>query len=139
MRLATLLLLLPAPALLADEAEPKDPKAPVAREIKVTSGLPVRKGLLDKPTKITSAAELAKEVPNKDAQAAIAKQVDFKKEYLLLFAWSGSGGDRINFKVEKGKGGPEVVFAYTRGFTRDLRRHGKLFAVPNKTTYRMGK
>src|SRR5262245_2630941 len=47
----------------------------------------------NKPTKITSAQELAKAFPDKEAQVKIAKQVDFIKDYLLYFRWTGSGGD----------------------------------------------
>jgi len=134
MRLACFVLLSCVPTLLAD---PAVPKAPAAREIKLTGlRLPARPGGLTKPTKISSEADLAKAVPDKDARAAIAKQVDFKSEYLLLFAWSGSGGDRLSFRLDKDKN--EAIFASSRGRTRDLRRHVKLFAFPNKTTYRLG-
>jgi hypothetical protein len=63
--------------------------------------------------------------------------VDFKKEYLLLFRWSGSGRDRITPSVEKGKKGDEAVFTYQMGKTRDLRFHARLFAVPVGMEYRV--
>jgi len=136
------LVMAPLAAVLAadDKAEPADPKAPKAREID-TKGmkLPTVRGGLDKPTKVTSAADLAKLVPDEDAQKAITKNVDFKKEYLVVFAWSGSGGDKVSFETKKGKEGEEAVFTYKRGLTRDLRGHFKVFALPNKTTYNMAK
>lgn len=138
MRLIVIGLFLVAPLLLADDVEPKDPNAPVARAID-TAGLklPGRRGALDRPTKITTQEELKSAIPDADTRAALLKKVDLKKEYLLLFAWSGSGGDRVSLKVGKGKSGPEAVFSYARGRTRDLRQHAKLFAIPAKTTYRM--
>jgi len=83
-----------------------------------------------KPAKITSAGELAKLVPEKEIQARLLKEVDFKQEYLLVFAWSGSGEDNLSMKVEKGKDGDEAVFSYKRGVTLDLRRHLHIFAIP---------
>ena len=55
----------------------------------------------------------------------------------MFFAWAGSGRDKIDFKVEKGKKGPEVVFTYERGLTKDLRRHYHLYAVPKDATWRV--
>jgi hypothetical protein len=133
MNLYVAILLLNAPAL-PDAPEPApDVKA---RELKIERGtLPVKKeGRLGEPTKITSKKELADAVPDKDAAASITKQVDFGKEFVVLFAWSGSGGDRLTMNQDKG-----VVFTLKRGLTRDLRSHSKVFALPRGTKYRMGK
>ena len=51
---------------------------------------------LGKPTVITSEEELAKAIADKDAQAAIKKQVDFKTQQVVFFSWSGSGGDKLS-------------------------------------------
>src|SRR5262245_28054084 len=67
-----------------------------------------------KPTRITTAEELAKAVPDKEWRDRIARQVDFAREQLLFVAWSGSGGDKLSFRVEAGKKGPVVVFGHTR-------------------------
>ena len=53
-------------------------------------------------------------------------EIDFKKEKLVLFTWSGSGGDKINPTGDTKK----VTFNYSGGLTFDLREHVKLFAVP---------
>jgi hypothetical protein len=136
MRLAALTLLLAAPALVAAPVEKKPAKEPEPREIKLKGvKLPVRTEPLDKPVKVTDKEELAKAVPDKDAQAAIAKQVDFKKEYVLLFAWSGSSGDRLTMSAEKG----EVTFTFKHGLVSDFRPHAQLYALPAKMTYRMAK
>ena len=133
MRLSLCALLLVVPAILADEVEPKDRK-PAAREIKV-EGLPAGQGELKEPAKIASKDDLEKLVSDKELREKILKQVDLKKEYLLLFQWSGSGQDKLEMKEEKGT----VTFSYVRGRTRDLRRHARLFALPLKTGYKMGK
>jgi hypothetical protein len=91
----------------------------------------------DKPTMITDVEGLAKVFPDEDLQRRLKKEVDFKKQKLLFFAWSGSGGDRLTYKVERGEKGPEVVFLYKRGLTRDLRHHRHLFAVPKDAAWRV--
>lgn len=131
MRLAALMMVCAA-VVVAQDPEPKDIKA---RELKIKNlrieGTEAGKV---KPTKIANAEELAKAVSNKETQDAIKKEVDFTKEYVLLFTWGGSGGDKLDFKVE----GTEAVFSVKRGLTRDLRRHVKLYAIPAKMTHKMG-
>ena len=105
------------------------------RELKVEKGtLPTAEGALADPKKITSKEELEKAVTDADAAAAIAKQVDFKNEVVLLFAWSGSGGDKLTMTEKKG-----AVFTLKRGLTRDLRMHTKVFALPKSLKYSMSK
>lgn len=132
MRLSLFVVLLAVPFAVAEEPEPKDKKV-VAREIEV-KGLPSARGPLGQPVKITSKEELDKAV-GKELSETIAKQVDLKKEFLLLFQWAGSGGDRLTLKQDK----DSVSFDYLRGRTRDLRMHAKLFALPNKTEYKLPK
>ena len=43
--------------------------------------------------------------------------------------------DKLEMKEEKGA----ATFNYVRGRTRDLRSHVKLFALPNKTEYKLAK
>ena len=82
---------------------------------------------------------LAKAVEDASAQDTIKKAVDFGKQKLLYFAWSGSGGDKLGFTVGKGDKAPEVTFRLTPGLTRDLRAHFKLYAVAKDATWRMDK
>jgi hypothetical protein len=63
--------------------------------------------------------------------------VDFNKELLLYFAWSGSGGDKLSFKVADGKKEPVVVFSYSRGLTDDVQMHYRLYAVAKNATWRI--
>jgi hypothetical protein len=137
--LLVLLLLLLVPAVLADETEPADPKAPVVREIKDVDLTPVKKQDENATTeKITNQKELKKLFTAK-AAAQIAKKVDFTKDYLLAFFWAGSGGDKLSFKVEKTKDDKQALFTKTPGLTRDLRYHRKLFALKKGTTWKMSK
>jgi hypothetical protein len=114
----------------AQEPDPADAKAK-PREIKVA--VP-RTGDKAGVTKFTTAADLTKAY-GKDVADAVAKEVNFKKEYVVVHAWSGSGGDKLEMKVE----GKKVTFHRTLGRTRDLRRHLKVFALPNDFKYDAGK
>ncbi|MCI0459329.1 MAG: hypothetical protein L0Z62_20460 [Gemmataceae bacterium] len=118
----------------ASEQDKQDKDA-VVREIKVPGFKGLPKGNPKKPTVITNAEELAKTFLETDRQEAIQKQVDFAKDKLLFFAWSGSGGDRLTPTVDKGKDGPAVTFAYSPGLTRDLRAHVHLYAIPKGATW----
>jgi hypothetical protein len=123
--LSLALLLTTALAARDDDPEPKA-RAVKPREIPAT-GLPAGRGSYDAPISIPSEKHLAELVPDRDARAAILKQVDFKKERLLLFSWSGSGGDGVTPAL--GKAG-EANFHYAGGKTSDLVRHARLFAIP---------
>jgi hypothetical protein len=97
--------------------------------------LPFRsEGPFGKPVVIGTADELAKAVDDKDARDAIAKAVDFKTENLVVFAWAGSGQDRVALTVEKGEKGPVVVTTFKGGLTRDLRQHVHAYAVSKSAT-----
>ena len=54
--------------------------------------------------------------------------MDLKTHDLLVFAWQGSGGDKIEYAILESY--PEQIpFSLNRGVTDDLRTHAKLFAV----------
>jgi len=124
--------------LTAAAEKPKEEKKDAAiREID-TKGLKLpisRDGNVNKPTTITSPEELAKAVPDEEAQAKIKKEVDFAKQQLLLFSWSGSGGDKLSFATVEGKN--EVMFAFKKGLTLDLRAHAHLFVLPKGTAWKV--
>ena len=58
-----------------------------------------------------------------ESLAAFRKEVDFSKEQAVVFAWQGSGQDRI--KADNGKAG--MLFDYEPGRTRDLRQQSSFF------------
>lgn len=101
-------------------------------DLKGVATVQPKEGDVTKPTEITSAEELAKS-PLFGAGAAdkLAKQVDFAKQKLVVFAWSGSGQDKLMGEFTVGKG-PLARFTYAPGKTRDLRQHFVAFAVDKK-------
>src|SRR5262245_57414433 len=146
MRTAPIVLLIFAPLALADDkSEPNDPKAPKAREVKLevnsraaaALGPPWTRAQFDKPTKITTEKELAKSIPDKDMLGKVLKQVDLKKEYLLLFAWAGASFDKLSFSA--GEDGKDVTFTYTAGSGSNVRSYVRLYAVPKKAKYKVKK
>lgn len=65
---------------------------------------------------------------DKDELAKLAKEVDFTKQVVLVFAWRGSGGDKLDYAVAESS--PEqVFFTLTRGRTRDLREHVRIYVL----------
>src|SRR5262245_18394708 len=84
-----------------------DDKEAAVKEIDLKGlKLPPPRGKIDMPTAIKGAEELAKAIPDAEAQEKIKKEVDFAKQQLLFFAWSGSGGDRITPAIDRGAKGP---------------------------------
>jgi hypothetical protein len=126
------------PQTTAEEKPKEEKKDAAVREIDVKGlKLPIaRDGDVNKPTTITSAEELAKAVPDEEAQAKIKKEVDFGKQKILLFSWAGSGGDKLSFATVEGKN--EIVFTIKRGLTRDLRPHVHLFVLPKDAAWKVG-
>src|SRR5262245_45437517 len=120
------------PAASAEETNKKGKDA-VVREIDLKGFTRAKtKGVASKPTKITNAEELAKAFPDgaKGWLDQIAKQVNFEKDELLFFAWTGSGTDTLSFKVEETRKGPVVVFSYKQGHGDDLPRpRFRLYAI----------
>src|SRR5262245_28906746 len=110
-------------AAYADETN-KGGKDGVVREIDLKGySRDKTTGVASKPTKIANAEELAKAIPDKEWRDRIAKQVDFDKEELLFFAWTGSAGtDELSFRVEETKKGPVAVFNYKKGRGEDFPR-----------------
>jgi hypothetical protein len=93
------------------------------------------RGGFDKPRVINSERELEQVFTNQTVQDQLNRAVNFNQQKLLLFAWSGSGGDRLDHKVE----GQEVVFQFKPGVTKDLRAHVELFALAKDTPYQVEK
>ena len=108
-------------------------------DLKGVATVQPKEGDVTKPSEIKSAEELAKS-PLFGAGAAdkLTKQVDFAKQKLVVFAWSGSGQDKITGEFTTGKG-PLAQFGYTPGETRDLRQHFVVFAVDKKAEVRAPK
>jgi hypothetical protein len=114
--------------------------APAVRELDGKGIKPeLLSGSVRKPLLLDGPMDLPKAFPKEPDQARLQREVDWKKHKLLLFAWSGSGGDKLTFKLNMGAKGPEIVFFYQAGFTDDLRRHVRLLAIPRDATWRFDK
>ena len=58
----------------------------------------------------------------------LLKKVDFQKQTLLVFAWRGSGQDKMTYTIAESF--PEqITFKILPGRTRDLRPHLNLYAI----------
>lgn len=116
---------------LASVCSAEDAKPLTPLELKDIATVQPKEGDVLKPTEIKSAEELAKS-PLFGAGAAekVGKLVNFEKEKLVVFAWSGSGRDTVGGAVLVKDKKPTAQFQYTPGLTRDLRPHFKAFAVP---------
>lgn len=57
--------------------------------------------------------------------ALLGREVDFSQQQVLLFAWRGSGQDRLEATLDAGA----ARFTYSPGRTRDLREHHQVFVL----------
>ncbi|HVL13334.1 MAG TPA: hypothetical protein VM529_12275 [Gemmata sp.] len=116
---------------VADDKKDKEKDKPAVKEIatKALKLTPAKMGKATDPTTIKTAEE-------------IARQIDFEKQSLLVFAWAGSGRDNITASIGADSDKKSIVYVeYIRGKTRDLRQHVRLFAVPKdlKVVVEMGR
>ena len=67
----------------------------------------------------------------------LSDQVDFDTQRVVVFAWRGSGRDRVSYSIAESW--PEQIsFQYERGMTRDLRSHTKIFALRSNVSCTVG-
>jgi hypothetical protein len=65
---------------------------------------------------------------DQEALDTISKAVDFEKQVVLVFAWKGSGQDRLGYEVKESL--PEKIrFFYEPGRTKDLRSHVQVYVL----------
>jgi hypothetical protein len=63
-----------------------------------------------------------------DELAKLTRQVDFNSQIVLLFAWQGSGQDKLDYSVAESY--PEQIrFTHTPGRTKDLRQQVHIYAL----------
>jgi hypothetical protein len=109
-------------------AEP-DPRIPPIVELK---GLKANREVFKvakrgKPIEVRS-AEDAKDFFSKEALKTLVEKVDFDQQIVLIFAWRGSGQDKLKYDVAESM--PEqVMFRLIPGRTRDLRPHLHICAL----------
>lgn len=124
------------PPLLVDAAP--NPKVPPIKVIaKATPGRGIFNiATRNKPLVIRSEKEAAKHFEG-DELARLTKQVDFEQQIVLVFAWRGSGQDKLTYSVLESY--PEqVVFHYKPGRTKDLRPHIHVYALRSNVKWRTG-
>jgi hypothetical protein len=122
---ASFFLILPMSLIAGDTGKIREIDA---KDLKVD----FEKGSVRKPQTFTSADDFDKAFKDADA---IKKQVDFGKEKLLVFAWGGSGGDKLAAKLSDD--GKTATFSYTPGLTRDFRRHVHVYAIPKGAEFKI--
>jgi hypothetical protein len=88
---------------------------------------------LPQATEIRAIAELKKIFTQKEVVEEISKQVDFDKQKLVFFVWTGTGVDTLTARVDK----DDVTFIYRRGGTLDVRYHYHLFAIPKDARHKV--
>lgn len=137
-RRTALALMIPALLATASFAADPDPKIPPVKRI---TGVKPEAGIFKsssrkKPVVIKSAEEAAKHF-GKDEAEKLAKLVDFKQQIVVVFAWRGSGQDKMTTLIAESF--PEqVTFKYKPGRTRDLRPHVYIFALRSNVKWKVG-
>jgi ABC-type glycerol-3-phosphate transport system substrate-binding protein len=125
MKLMSALVLAAVMAGFAPLSHADEKKAEVVREVTMTGLVVNFEGSnLTQPTKITSLEEMKKLF----GEGATEAKIDFTKEYLVFFHWSGSGQDKLTAATSSGEK-PKVTFMLKRGLTRDLRNNWAIFAL----------
>jgi len=93
----------------------------------------LRSSSWSKPIMVRSAKEAAEQFPEEDL-AKLTQQVDFAERVVLVFAWRGSGGDRLEYAVAESY--PEqVFFTYRPGRTRDLVQHVRVYSLRSNVSW----
>ncbi len=127
----------PAPAPAAkDEPKKDEPKEKPSLELPVLKGVKAKDGKPSEPTVIKSEDDLMKAFGEDGVKEY---KIDFKKEYLALFSWSGSGQDKLTHATETKDGKTTVTTTYAPGRTRDLVPHFALIKLPVGAEWKMAK
>lgn len=125
--------LLPLAAAVQAEPDPKLPSIKVVKDAKPKPSI-FKAATRKKPLVLRSAEEAAPHF-SEDELAKLKKQVDFDQQIVLVFAWKGSGQDRLTYEVLESY--PEqVVFTYKPGRTRDLRPHVYVYVLRSNVKWR---
>ncbi|GAB4138914.1 MAG: hypothetical protein Tsb009_07460 [Planctomycetaceae bacterium] len=121
---------------VCDAAAPNPKIPPIKRITNVKPGRDIFKvSNRKKPLVIKSKKEAIKHF-SKAEVAKLAKQVDFKQQFVLIFAWRGSGQDKMQTVVLESY--PEQIhFSYKPGRTRDLRPHVYIFALRSNVKWKV--
>lgn len=130
------LLLVPALVLPIFSAASLDAADPAIQKIAGVNPMPnaFEDSSRNKPLVLGSAKSAGKYFAGKSLDS-LKENVDFENQYVLVFAWRGSGQDRLEYAVQESF--PEqVVFSYKPGRTRDLRPHVYIFALRSNVKWK---
>lgn len=106
------------------------------RELKIKPNEAAYKnrGRVPNPVVVQSEQDAA-DIFDQEELAKLLKQVDFDKQFVLVYAWRGSGQDRLEYDVAESY--PEqVMFRYMPGRTRDLRPHSRVYVLRSNVRWR---
>jgi hypothetical protein len=85
------------------------------------------KAVWDQPTAVKTLDE-AEKLFDKEGLELVKKSVDFDKQIVLVFAWRGSGQDKLTYVIQESF--PEQIpFSLKRGLTRDLKSHVMVYVL----------
>ncbi len=77
---------------------------------------------------VLNSSDAAAKVFGKAELERLAKEVDFKKQFVLVIAWQGSSGDKLDFAVAESF--PEqILFTLRPGLTDDRSQHLHVYAL----------
>ena len=85
------------------------------------------------PKQIKTAEDIVKYFGKEQAKV-IGKKVDLKRQMIFVFAWRGSGGDRLIYDLAKSNP-PIYQFHFVHGETDDLRKHAYVYVAGLKAKW----
>ena len=132
-RIAAVVVLLGLGTAMAGD-EKKKPEPVVAIEREAADDFGKITGKATEPVVVTTEKELDKAIADETTRTRIAKLVDFKTQKLLIFAWQGSGQDKLSVATLESEP-VQLAFTVERGRTKDLRSHLKLYAIGSTLKY----
>ena len=104
------------------------PPQPIEKLAKIEAKSTVfRVATHDRPIVLRTEKEIGRHFARAD-RIKVLKEVDLTKQVVLVFAWRGSGQDRLAYTLLKSNP-PQIAFQFTRGRTRDLRPHVYIYAM----------
>ena len=135
------LIVLTASAVFAASLPAAEPDAsiPPIQEIKdAQPGPEVFKAAKRGEPLVLKTADEAEKYFGDDALATLKEKVDFEQQIVLVFAWRGSGQDKLTYAVAESF--PEQIrFKIEPGRTRDLRPHLHVFALRKNVKWSVAK
>lgn len=87
---------------------------------------------VNRPLLIRSVQEASAYFSDPDL-ARLSREVDFSRQQVLLFAWRGSGQDKLEAVLEASA----ATFIYSPGRTRDLREHHAVFVLRSDLSWNL--